>query len=461
MLIKDAFMRKYFRFVFVILFMGSFLMTAFTSCIAASNGKSAYEIALENGFVGSEKEWLESLKGEKGDKGDKGDAGDTGKTGAAGENAVENGIKDINIEYKWTVDGQVVICTLTMEDGTTELREYPVPKAVSNLSISESELYQPVALSGSEPTITVLAEYADGTADELTLTEGLIVEGSVDFTRAGEYSITVFYNGATLNETVYVYDPTNPRPVHIYAPPIAVLVRCGEISEEEILAFINVVFDDGSEKAVALTADMLSLEDVDVENGTYASVDVSCGGRTFLDAVTVHLISDSASASKVEYCFDETVYCAIGGECDFGYIEYFFSGGFENESVLTVPITKEMLSAEFSNTALGVESYEINVELYGQQVSGEIDVVVYNPLVNIVDIYPESNAYPKTAALGELPEGMILVVEYENHTALIPMTAEMFESVPDFTTAGEKMYRISYGDKIGREGTLRVYDIKN
>lgn len=27
-------------------------------------GKSAYEIAVENGFVGTEKEWLESLKGD-------------------------------------------------------------------------------------------------------------------------------------------------------------------------------------------------------------------------------------------------------------------------------------------------------------------------------------------------------------------------------------------------------------
>lgn len=35
-------------------------------------GKSAYEIAVENGFVGSEVEWLESLKGSKGDAGDDG-----------------------------------------------------------------------------------------------------------------------------------------------------------------------------------------------------------------------------------------------------------------------------------------------------------------------------------------------------------------------------------------------------
>lgn len=38
---------------------------------SAQNGKSAYEIAVENGFEGTETEWLASLKGAKGDKGDK------------------------------------------------------------------------------------------------------------------------------------------------------------------------------------------------------------------------------------------------------------------------------------------------------------------------------------------------------------------------------------------------------
>lgn len=35
-------------------------------------GKSAYEIAVDNGFVGTETEWLESLKGSEGEKGDNG-----------------------------------------------------------------------------------------------------------------------------------------------------------------------------------------------------------------------------------------------------------------------------------------------------------------------------------------------------------------------------------------------------
>lgn len=37
--------------------------------IPALNGESAYNIAVKNGFVGTEQEWLDSLKGEKGDSG--------------------------------------------------------------------------------------------------------------------------------------------------------------------------------------------------------------------------------------------------------------------------------------------------------------------------------------------------------------------------------------------------------
>ena len=56
-----------------------------------ADGKSAYQIAVDSGFDGTEQAWLASLKGEKGDKGDtgatgaKGEKGDTGATGAAGK----------------------------------------------------------------------------------------------------------------------------------------------------------------------------------------------------------------------------------------------------------------------------------------------------------------------------------------------------------------------------------------
>lgn len=48
-------------------------------------GKSAYQIAIEQGFKGSEKEWLQSLKGDKGDKGEPGAAGKDGEVGKPGQ----------------------------------------------------------------------------------------------------------------------------------------------------------------------------------------------------------------------------------------------------------------------------------------------------------------------------------------------------------------------------------------
>ena len=40
-------------------------------------GKSAYEVACDNGYEGDELEWLESLKGEQGDQGEKGEGAET------------------------------------------------------------------------------------------------------------------------------------------------------------------------------------------------------------------------------------------------------------------------------------------------------------------------------------------------------------------------------------------------
>lgn len=49
--------------------------TKYTGVQVAAYGFSAYDLAVKNGFMGSEKEWIASLKGDKGDRGDKGDKG--------------------------------------------------------------------------------------------------------------------------------------------------------------------------------------------------------------------------------------------------------------------------------------------------------------------------------------------------------------------------------------------------
>jgi hypothetical protein len=52
--------------------------------LKGEQGKSAYQIALDNGFKGTEQEWLISLKGEKGDRGEKGEQGIQGIRGEQG-----------------------------------------------------------------------------------------------------------------------------------------------------------------------------------------------------------------------------------------------------------------------------------------------------------------------------------------------------------------------------------------
>lgn len=51
-------------------------------------GYSAYDLAIKNGYTGTEKEWLTYLKGDKGDKGDTGAMGATGPAGTNGKDGV-------------------------------------------------------------------------------------------------------------------------------------------------------------------------------------------------------------------------------------------------------------------------------------------------------------------------------------------------------------------------------------
>ena len=59
---------------------------------AGADGKSAYEIAVEQGFEGDVNEWLESLKGERGEQGIPGPQGPPGVDGVDGKDGT-NGAK--------------------------------------------------------------------------------------------------------------------------------------------------------------------------------------------------------------------------------------------------------------------------------------------------------------------------------------------------------------------------------
>ena len=56
---------------------------------AACRGESAYDIAVKNGFTGTEQEWLQSLQGKDGVDGKDGKDGVNGQDGADGQDGVD------------------------------------------------------------------------------------------------------------------------------------------------------------------------------------------------------------------------------------------------------------------------------------------------------------------------------------------------------------------------------------
>ena len=104
-----------------------------------ADGKSAYAIAVEHGYEDSEEKWLLSLKGEKGDTGERGEKGDTGLQGERGEKGEtgqqgkqgptgEKGEKgDAGVAGKdgfspianVVKDGSAITITITDKNGTT------------------------------------------------------------------------------------------------------------------------------------------------------------------------------------------------------------------------------------------------------------------------------------------------------------------------------------------------------
>lgn len=63
-------------------------MLAFSACSKGeTRGKSAYEVALDNGFEGTEREWLDELKGKDGINGENGQNGTNGVSGQDGKDA--------------------------------------------------------------------------------------------------------------------------------------------------------------------------------------------------------------------------------------------------------------------------------------------------------------------------------------------------------------------------------------
>lgn len=89
--------------------------------IKGPDGDSAYQVAVNNGFEGDERQWLASLKGQKGDTGQNGDPGPKGEKGDPGRDGfvhiAEENVTATTYELKPNVQavwGEVAELNLTL-----------------------------------------------------------------------------------------------------------------------------------------------------------------------------------------------------------------------------------------------------------------------------------------------------------------------------------------------------------
>ena len=149
-----------------------------------SDGKSAYQIAVEQGYQGSESDWLSSLKGDKGEKGNTGAKGNPGQDGAEGKSAyaiaVEHGYEDSEEKWLLSLKGEKGDTGERGEKGDTGdrgLQGVPGEKGEKgDAGVAGKDGFSPIAnvvKDGSVITITITDK--NGTTT-VTLTEGAAVD---------------------------------------------------------------------------------------------------------------------------------------------------------------------------------------------------------------------------------------------------------------------------------------------
>jgi exopolysaccharide biosynthesis protein len=181
------------------------------------DGKSAYEIALDNGFEGTEAEWLLSLHGDKGDKGDKGADGKTPEKGVdyftesdkeeivddiiekvnVTENALGDFINNTDIDYAFdsatNANYTIIRIYKNKIDGT---KQYPFVYAPNGVNSGTMTTYD---LANAENWLFAINAGVFDTSnckpDGIVIQNGAVVQNSPTSTHSKCQPLTIDANG--------------------------------------------------------------------------------------------------------------------------------------------------------------------------------------------------------------------------------------------------------------------------
>ena len=140
-----------------------------------TDGKSAYQIAVEQGYQGSESDWLSSLKGDKGEKGNTGAKGNPGQDGTDGKSAyaiaVEHGYEDSEDKWLLSLKGEKGDAGVAGKDGFSPIANVVKDGSVITITITDKNGTTTVTLTeGAAVDLTPYAKvnYVDEKVQELS-----------------------------------------------------------------------------------------------------------------------------------------------------------------------------------------------------------------------------------------------------------------------------------------------------
>jgi hypothetical protein len=163
------------------------------------NGLSAYEIAVNNGFVGNELYWLSSLQGADGSDGDDGDNGMNGMDGlSAYQIAVNNGF--VGTEAQWIAE---LVTTTSTHTLTNKTLTSPIVTGVSTFSVGTAAAPAITTTGDSNtgisfPAADTIAFPAGGVERARITTSAMTITGALQVTS----SITAMYSDRRLKENI-------------------------------------------------------------------------------------------------------------------------------------------------------------------------------------------------------------------------------------------------------------------
>jgi hypothetical protein len=275
------------------------------------DGKSAYQIAIDNGFEGTEEEWLLSLTGPQGEQGETGPKGDTGEQGPQGETgpqgeqgdegapATINGVNALTIEATAGITAEQSGETLILSG--KELQDNTGTKTVTgeSISVADSVKYPllglnicgkstqdgtpsptnpvPIVSVGDDGELSVTAyqnSLFDYTRLSTKIDNGITFRNNNNGTFTVRGSKTDVALGAKASVTY-----THEESIALFTPGTYSISGVSSNNKNALYAYVNIFYDGTPHYAVLnsylnptaeITSDMLT-DDFKVEFGLYSN----------------------------------------------------------------------------------------------------------------------------------------------------------------------------------------------